>query len=206
MGRFKTEASQKPVPLTHRVAADLFIWKESTSRLEPTAWIFVSRMHQGCLLMWPETVLQKIIQPAAFKAGITKHIGWHTFRHTYPTWLIANGEQLKVVQELMGHASSHFTLQIYSQVKLEPRGPAQLRLVEALLEEEPWISNTGSCCRGRPSTLISLKQDGSRKLVMLSCKLLILWWAQQDSNLRLPPCEGGTLPLSYAPDFGFPLT
>ena len=30
-------------------------------------------------------------------------------------------------------------------------------------------------------------------------KLLILWWAQQDSNLRLPPCEGGTLPLSYAP-------
>jgi hypothetical protein len=28
---------------------------------------------------------------------------------------------------------------------------------------------------------------------------LILWWAQQDSNLRLPPCEGGTLPLSYAP-------
>jgi hypothetical protein len=29
-----------------------------------------------------------------------------------------------------------------------------------------------------------------------SCKLLILWWALQDSNLRLPPCEGGTLPLS----------
>ena len=28
---------------------------------------------------------------------------------------------------------------------------------------------------------------------------VIFWWAQQDSNLRLPPCEGGTLPLSYAP-------
>lgn len=26
-----------------------------------------------------------------------------------------------------------------------------------------------------------------------------LFWAQQDLNLRLPPCEGGTLPLSYAP-------
>jgi hypothetical protein len=40
----------------------------------------------------------------------------------------------------------------------------------------------------------------------LSCDLCKLfnfiedWWAQQDSNLRLPPCEGGTLPLSYAPD------
>jgi hypothetical protein len=28
-------------------------------------------------------------------------------------------------------------------------------------------------------------------------KLLILWWAQQDSNLRLPPCEGGTLRSFY---------
>ena len=26
-----------------------------------------------------------------------------------------------------------------------------------------------------------------------------LLWAQQGLNLRLPPCEGGTLPLSYAP-------
>jgi hypothetical protein len=25
---------------------------------------------------------------------------------------------------------------------------------------------------------------------------LVRWWALQDSNLRLPPCEGGTLPLS----------
>lgn len=30
------------------------------------------------------------------------------------------------------------------------------------------------------------------------------WWAQQDSNLRLPPCEGGTLPLSYAPVAAIP--
>src|ERR1700679_1082379 len=34
---------------------------------------------------------------------------------------------------------------------------------------------------------------------LICSKLLISWWAQQDSNLRLPPCEGGTLPLSYAP-------
>ena len=25
------------------------------------------------------------------------------------------------------------------------------------------------------------------------CKLLIVWWALQDLNLRLPPCESGTL-------------
>jgi hypothetical protein len=29
-----------------------------------------------------------------------------------------------------------------------------------------------------------------------SNNIMCLWWALQDSNLRLPPCEGGTLPLS----------
>ena len=60
-------------------------------------------------------VLQKVIRPAALRAGIRKKIGWHTFRHTYSTLLIANGENVKVVQELMRHASSRFTLEIYSQ-------------------------------------------------------------------------------------------
>jgi hypothetical protein len=46
---------------------------------------------------------------------------------------------------------------------------------------------------------------GNRKGSSRVWKYLIfdgIWWAQQDSNLRLPPCEGGTLPLSYAPSFG----
>lgn len=90
--------------------------------------------------MWPGTVLRKMIQPAARKAGMTKIIGWHTFRHTYSTLLIANGENVKVVQELMRHASSHFTLQTYSQAQVRTKRAAQLRLVEALLEEEPWVS------------------------------------------------------------------
>ena len=63
--------------------------------------------------MWPGTVLQKIIQPAALKAEIGKHIAWHTFRHTYSTLLIPNGENVKVIQELMRHASSHVALQFY---------------------------------------------------------------------------------------------
>jgi hypothetical protein len=53
--------------------------------------------------------------------------------------LIANGENVKVVQELMRHASSHFTLQIYSQAQFRTKRAAQLGLVEALLEEEAWV-------------------------------------------------------------------
>jgi hypothetical protein len=33
-------------------------------------------------------------------------------------------------------------------------------------------------------------------------QLAVLWWAQRDLNPRLRPCEGRTLPLSYAPGLG----
>jgi site-specific recombinase XerD len=50
--------------------------------------------------------MQYHIQPAAQRIGITKRIGWHTFRRTYTTLLHANGEDVKVVQELLRHGSA----------------------------------------------------------------------------------------------------
>jgi integrase len=44
------------------------------------------------------------------RAGIYKKVGWHTFRHTYSTLLVGNGENVKVVQELMRHAKAWTTL------------------------------------------------------------------------------------------------
>jgi len=51
------------------------------------------------------------------------------------TLLIDNGENVKVVQELMRHASSHFTLQTYSQAHIRTKRAAQRRVVEELLAE-----------------------------------------------------------------------
>jgi site-specific recombinase XerD len=42
-------------------------------------------------------------------------LGWHT----YSTALIAHGENVKVVQELMRHASRRFTLEVYTQAKVK---------------------------------------------------------------------------------------
>ena len=99
-------------------------------------WIFPSNRNQGKAPCWPGVVMQKVIRPAALRAGIRKKIGWHTFRHTYSTLLIANGENVKVVQELMRHASSRFTLEIYSQAQLIAKRQAQQRLVQVLFREE----------------------------------------------------------------------
>ncbi|HEX8801757.1 MAG TPA: site-specific integrase, partial [Terriglobales bacterium] len=136
IGTCKTEASRKPVPLDERVAADLWLWKESTKYKDPSDWIFASPRVGGKQPFWPDIVLQKIIRPAALRAGIRKRIGWHTFRHTYSTLLIANGENVKVVQELMRHASTRFTIEVYTQARIEAKRQAQQRLVQTILFDE----------------------------------------------------------------------
>jgi integrase len=136
LGDCKTEASRKPVPLDERLAADLWVWNETSRYRQPDDWIFASPRTQGKYPFWPDAVLQKVIRPAALRAGINKRIGWHTFRHTFSTLLIGNGENVKVVQELMRHASSRCTLEVYSQARITAKRQAQRRVVQMIFREE----------------------------------------------------------------------
>ena len=66
-------------------------------------------------LRTPETRAKRHIKPGARASGIYKNIGWHTFRDTFGTLLKANGEDVKTVQELLRHANSRITLEVYPQ-------------------------------------------------------------------------------------------
>jgi site-specific recombinase XerD len=59
--------------------------------------------------------LQDHLQPAAIAAGITKRIGWHTFKHSLATLLGHQNEDVKTVQELLRHTNSRITLEVYQQ-------------------------------------------------------------------------------------------
>ncbi len=141
----KNETSRQPVPLSLNVAADLWLWKETTCYPSPDDWVFASPRRKGKRPLRPDSVLSKIIRTAALRAGINKRIGWHTFRHTYSSTLIANGENVKVVQELMRHASSRFTMEVYTQAKARAKRDAQQRIVEMMLPEEGLANDTEKC-------------------------------------------------------------
>ena len=97
VGPCKTEASQKPVPLDPRLVRTLRAWRRSARFRQPTDWVFARPVNQGRFPFWGQALLRHYIRTAAVKVGITKRIGWHTFRHSYSTLLKASGADIKVM-------------------------------------------------------------------------------------------------------------
>jgi integrase len=63
-------------------------------------------------------------------------VTWHTFRRTYTTLLHANGEDVKVVQELLRHSSSRITMDICAQAQMPAKRAAQQKVVEMVRSEK----------------------------------------------------------------------
>ncbi|MBV9961320.1 MAG: site-specific tyrosine recombinase XerD [Parafilimonas sp.] len=73
--------------------------------------LFLNKFGQGL----SRVMIFYIIKDLAKKAGITKSISPHTFRHSFATHLVEGGADLRAVQEMLGHESIT-TTEIYTHL------------------------------------------------------------------------------------------
>ena len=141
VGPVKTETSRKLMPIDEYVARDLLAWYAVTPYKEPFHYVWATDAKRagtkrGKQPVWLSTVMRYHIQPVAQKLGITKKLSWHTFRHTFSSLLKANGEDVKVVQELLRHATSRMTLDTYTQALSPQKRAAQSKVVSMIRPKE----------------------------------------------------------------------
>jgi len=72
--------------------------------------------------------IQKIVQTAVKKSGITKQVHPHTLRHSFATHLLEDGVDIRYIQGLLGH-SSISTTELYTHISAQ-----QLKKIKSPLD------------------------------------------------------------------------
>jgi integrase len=128
----KTEYSRDTVPLDPALVEALMLHKERAFPT-PQGWLFANPRtgrpyHQ-------EEIQKRYIRKAGIAAKIGDGIGWHTFRHSYRSWLDDTGAPLTVQKELMRHASIQTTMNIYGKAMTDTKRQAHTKVVELVLRK-----------------------------------------------------------------------
>lgn len=124
----KTEGSAKTFVLAGTLLTRLQLWKQQTQFCSAEDWMFASPVKIG-RLPYSYTGVWRELERATKEAGIG-HLGTHTFRHTYRSWLDAVGTPLAVQQKMMRHSDIRTTMNIYGDVVTDEMTTASSKVAE----------------------------------------------------------------------------
>lgn len=105
---------QRLVPLGRyaRIALESYLDSQDNNPLRrESELIFLGRQGRP----FSRTGIWKLVKRVVARAGLTKRVTPHTFRHSFATHLLEGGADLRVVQEMLGHADIT-TTEIYTQL------------------------------------------------------------------------------------------
>lgn len=125
----KTEYSHDYVPLHDSLIEAMLAWS-SQAYPNDAGWVFANPMTSRPY--FPTEIQKRHLRPLGIKLELGA-IGWHTFRHTYRSWLDETGAPMKVQQELMRHASIQTTMNVYGQAMPASKREANGKVVQMVL-------------------------------------------------------------------------
>jgi integrase len=106
----KTDSSGAAMPVFDKLATALHDWH---SRQAPDA-IYVFPSPRSGHPYSDSTILARHLKPAAAKLGING-LGWHTFRHSYKTWLATAKVPSAIMKDMMRHSDISTTMDVYGR-------------------------------------------------------------------------------------------
>ncbi len=125
---------ERLVPLTEVAKASVARWcalLASVAGDKPSPWLFPAESAAGYL---PRQVFARDLKAVAGYAGIgADRVSPHVLRHAFASHLLQNGADLRIVQQLLGHADIA-TTQIYTHV-LDERAKAMVRDLHPLADD-----------------------------------------------------------------------
>jgi integrase len=124
----KTDASGNEIPIHFKLCEVLQDWR--ARQKHDHEWVFASTKTGSPYS--DATILANYIKPAALKLGI-KGVGWHTFRHSYKSWMAAAKISPAQMKDLMRHSDIETTMNVYGRTLTPEMRAANAVVAEQLL-------------------------------------------------------------------------
>jgi integrase len=147
----KTRASKSSVMMHPLLAEVMRAWHTATLYGKPEDYVFASYKLSGRKPRTGSMVVEDYLRPAAIKAKVImlddqgrtfdldgnkiKRFGFHVFRHSLCSFLMAEGENPAVIQATLRHTRLDMTM-YYAHSRKKQRLEAQGRVLEAVLGGE----------------------------------------------------------------------
>ena len=108
-------SKQRLVPISPRAVKEIKYWLMDRGRgrihKDYEDYVFLARWGKGISRIMVFHIIKELVE----KAGITKNISPHTFRHSFATHLLEGGANLRAIQCMLGHESIA-TTEIYTHI------------------------------------------------------------------------------------------
>jgi integrase len=118
LGAPKSTHSKRQVPIPSDLVLALRKKRAETECPSDTDPVFPNAAGK---MMSPRNLFGRVLKPAAEEAGVP-WLGFHGFRHTCASMLIADGRNIVQVSRWLGHHSPAFTLSVYAHLMDEGVG------------------------------------------------------------------------------------